>query len=96
METVEKEPESSKTVYRNEELQTENKISDSQLVKVFFTDTAGSSYKSSEKGDMSKIKNLCTFCGKDYGENNMIQSASCSLRLHYEFTELARYIFNKF
>ena len=93
---MEKEPESSKTVYRNEELQTENKISDSQLVKIFFTDTVGSSYKSSEKGDMSKIKNLCTFCGKDYGENNMIQSASCSLRLHYEFTELARYIFNKF
>ena len=93
---MEKEPESSKTVYRNEELQTENKISDSQLVKIFFTDTAGSSYKICEKGDMSKIKNLCTFCGKDYGENNMIQSASCSLRLHYEFTELARYIFNKF
>lgn len=96
METVEKETESSEAVYRNEELQTENKISDSQLVKAFFTDTAGSSYKSSEKGDMSKIKNLCTFCAKGYGENNMIQCPTCSLWLHYEFTELVRYIFNKF
>ena len=93
---MEKETESSEAVYRNEELQTENKISDSQLVKAFFTDTAGSSYKSSEKGDMSKIKNLCTFCAKDYGENNMIQCPTCSLWLHYEFTELVRYIFNKF
>ena len=93
---MEKETESSEAVYRNEELQTENKISDSQLVKIFFTDTAGSSYKSSEKGDMSKIKNLCTFCAKDYGENNMIQCPTCSLWLHYEFTELVRYIFNKF
>ena len=43
-------------------------------------------------GDMSKIKNLCTFCGKDYSENNMIQCISFSLWPHCKSTKLQRYI----
>ena len=41
---------------------------------------------------MSKIKNLCTFCGKDYSENNMIQCISFSLWLHYKCIKLQRQI----